>query len=233
MGICCSRSSKLENTMLVDVDARHQGEPFTQEPWDDLPEHVLHMVFAQIKDGRELARCSTVNKSWPNSMAHPQLWQAAAKALRLPDCPLKAYRTAVSRAGIADANTRQARWTSEQTIQHPNGVWFVSFSPDASKLATGSIGSTARLTDAHTGATLATIQHESWVVAVSFSPDGSKLATGSADGTARLTDVHMGAPMAIIQHENGVCAVSLSPDGSKLATGSADCTARLTDFGPG
>ncbi len=78
------------------------------------------------------------------------------------------------------------------------------------------IAGPARLTDVHTGATLATIQHQTRVLAASISPDGSKLATGSYERTARLTDTHTGATLATIQHQGRVYAASFSPDDNYL-----------------
>jgi hypothetical protein len=70
---------------------------------------------------------------------------------------------------------------------HTSWVTSVAFSPDGSKLATGSIDSTARIWDTHSGTLLHTLHgHTSWVTSVAFSPDGSKLATGSFDNTARI-----------------------------------------------
>ena len=70
---------------------------------------------------------------------------------------------------------------------HESAVRSVAFSPDGTRLATGSYDSTARLWDASTGKELAVLKgHEFRGTSVAFSPDGTRLATGSSDNTARL-----------------------------------------------
>jgi WD40 repeat protein len=69
--------------------------------------------------------------------------------------------------------------------------WFswvldVAFSPDGSRLATGSSNGDAWVWDAASGQQLLEIPHSRSVTAVAFSPDGTRLATGSYDKTARV-----------------------------------------------
>ena len=72
-----------------------------------------------------------------------------------------------------------------QKLVHDGYVNSVAFSPDGSKLATGSSDSTARIWDVATGIVLQKLVHDGSVVSVEFSPDGSKLATLSSD-TVRI-----------------------------------------------
>ena len=68
----------------------------------------------------------------------------------------------------------------------------VAFSPDGTRVVTGSSDNTARLWDAQTGTPIGDVMsHEFPVNAVAFSPDGTRLVTGSADMSARLWDVRM------------------------------------------
>ena len=112
---------------------------------------------------------------------------------------------------------------------HTAGVTAVAFSPDGTRILTGSGDGTARLWDAATGTTVATLAgHTAPVTTVAFSPDGTHVLTGSGDGTARLWDTATGKAVAILAgHTGPVLAGAFSPDGTGVLTGSDDKTARL------
>ena len=123
-----------------------------------------------------------------------------------------------------------------RTLQgHTDSVYSVSFSPDGTTLASGSVDDTIRLWDVATGRQLRTLQgHTGWVSSVSFSPDGTTLASGSGDDTIRLWDVATGRQLRTLQgHTGWVYSVSFSPDGTTLASGSQDDTIRLWDVATG
>ena len=118
---------------------------------------------------------------------------------------------------------------------HSSSVNVLSFSPDGSRLASGSYDNTVRLWDGSTGVPIATLEgHSESVVSLSFSPDGSRLASGSHDETVRLWDCASGVPIATLEgHSDSVWSLSFSPDGSRLASGSRDETVRLWDCASG
>jgi WD40 repeat protein len=61
---------------------------------------------------------------------------------------------------------------------HSEEVTSVSWSPDGSKIASGSYGNSVRVWDSSTGAVLSTVEgHYDLVTSVSWSPDGSKIAS--------------------------------------------------------
>ena len=63
---------------------------------------------------------------------------------------------------------------------HEDNVSSVTFSPDGTRLASGSSDATIRLWDVETREELATLRgHEDYVTSVAFSPDGARLASGS------------------------------------------------------
>ena len=71
---------------------------------------------------------------------------------------------------------------------HSNCVWSVSFSPDGTKVASGSYDETVKLWDVTSGEKcLQTLEGHSWYVnSVSFSTDGTKVASGSTDKTIKI-----------------------------------------------
>ena len=69
----------------------------------------------------------------------------------------------------------------------------MSFSPDGTKVASGSGDKTVKLWDVTSGECLQTLEgHSDCVTSVSFSPDGTKVASGSDDKTVKLWDVTSG-----------------------------------------
>jgi WD40 repeat protein len=70
---------------------------------------------------------------------------------------------------------------------HDGEVSCCAFSPDGTRIVTGSTDKTARLWDAATGALLKTLEgHTHVIYSCAFSPDGERIATASRDTTARL-----------------------------------------------
>ena len=108
-------------------------------------------------------------------------------------------------------------------------VLVLKFSPDGTKLASGSKDKTVRLWDTNTNEELAILQkHTGWINALAFSSDGKQLASGSTDKTVHLWDTDTGELIAtFIGHLNGIVALSFSPDGSMLTSGSTDGTIKF------
>ena len=103
---------------------------------------------------------------------------------------------------------------------HTERVEEVSFSPDGTLLASGSVDGTVRLWNVETHAPIATLEVGSAVYAVSFFPDGTILAAGSGDGAVRLWNMRTGEQTGILEgHTEYVETVSFSPDGTMLASG--------------
>jgi WD40 repeat protein len=149
---------------------------------------------------------------------------------------------AVATAASPSANTRVydicGEWPREQVAvkagRFSTRVLDVAFSPDGTRLATGSFDKMARVWDAVSGQCLLEVRHAEPVAAVAFSPDGTRLAAGSHDNTARVWDVASGQQLLEVRHDNKrittvVAAVAFSPDGTRLGTGSSDRSARLWD----
>ncbi|MYA69677.1 sigma-70 family RNA polymerase sigma factor [Candidatus Poribacteria bacterium] len=110
-----------------------------------------------------------------------------------------------------------------------NKVFVLAFSPDGTRLASGSRDTTVQLwetTPNHAPVTLR--KHTGWPTALAFSPDGKLLASGGTDNTVILWDAVTGESLATFSdHLSDISALAFSPDGATLASGSSDGTIRF------
>ena len=140
-----------------------------------------------------------------------------------------------------DYNVPAARlWdvaTGEKAVffGHTGGVPSVAFSPDGTKVLTGSEDKTAKLWEAVTGKEKHSFTgHMEPVTCVAFSPDGTKVLTGSRDKTAKLWDATTGVEIRTFAgHKDFVQSVAFSPDGSKVLVGAGNWSAKLWDAATG
>ena len=113
----------------------------------------------------------------------------------------------------------------------------VAFSPDGTRIVSGSDDKTVRLWDADTGQPIGQplTGHTDKVISVAFSPDGTRIVSGSVDKTVRLWDADTGQPIGepLTGHTDTVASVAFSPDGTRIASGSVDTTVRLWDADTG
>ncbi|HEV3435992.1 MAG TPA: protein kinase, partial [Gemmata sp.] len=114
---------------------------------------------------------------------------------------------------------------------HTASVLSVSFSPDGTRIVTGSNDNTTRVWDARTGTPLIDLKEPTaGIASASFSPDGTKIVTGTVGNTARVWDARTGTSLIELKgHTGAVYAASFSADGTRIVTGSNDSTARVWD----
>ena len=102
----------------------------------------------------------------------------------------------------------------------------MAFSPDGTRVLTGSVDQTARLWETSTGRLLSTLQgHTDWVRSMAFSPDGTRVLTGSRDQTARLWETSTGCLLSTLQGHTSwwrSVSVAFSPDGKLIITRDKD-----------
>ncbi|CAN5909029.1 PD40 domain-containing protein [soil metagenome] len=96
----------------------------------------------------------------------------------------------------------------------------LAWSPDAQRVAAGSLAGDAVLVDPVDGQAVADLPaHPMGVLQAAWSPDGARLATGGQDGVLTLHDRN-GRTIATDAFDRWVSALAWKPDGSLLATGS-------------
>ncbi len=116
-------------------------------------------------------------------------------------------------------------------LKHRQKVKAAAFSPDGSRILTGSYDGVARVwsTD-HSRTTLVQSLVGGRVVSVNWNPDGSSFVAANDSGLALLCNAADGQPMGMaLQHRQRVNHVAFSPDGGKVVTASEDGTAQLWD----
>ncbi|MEE0961709.1 MAG: hypothetical protein U0L54_04100, partial [Bacteroidales bacterium] len=77
--------------------------------------------------------------------------------------------------------------------EHSSVVNSVAYSPDGTKIISGSSDKTVKIWNANTGECLKTLKgHLSYVRSVAYSPDGTKIISGSYDETIKIWDANTG-----------------------------------------
>jgi len=121
---------------------------------------------------------------------------------------------------------------------HTEAILCVAFSPDCTRLASGSGDSTVRIWDLGTELPKHTMQgHQGWVLTVAWSPDGSRLVSAGMDKIIMCWDGKTGKIQTALKgHTQAVtCAcwqpLHVVPEGGfpQLATASKDNAVRLWD----
>ncbi|MFO0844027.1 MAG: serine/threonine-protein kinase [Gemmataceae bacterium] len=109
---------------------------------------------------------------------------------------------------------------------HTGPVYSASFSPDGSRLVTGSADGTAKVWDARTGAVLLSLQADAGrVFSATFGPGGTQLVTKGDDGTAKVWDATTGAKLLTLKDRSGgMGSATFNRDGTRIATAGWDVT---------
>ena len=112
---------------------------------------------------------------------------------------------------------------------HTGFVLSAAFSPDGTRIVTGSGDHTAKVWDAQTGRELLTLKgHTDAVWSAAFSPDGTRIVTGSGDHTAKVWNAQTGRELLTLKgHTDAVGSAAFSPDGRRIVTASFDHTAKV------
>ena len=114
---------------------------------------------------------------------------------------------------------------------HTDYVYSVSYSPNGTRVVSGSNDNMIRIWDAESGAVVGEPLkgHNGGVNSVAYSPDGRYIISGSYDRTIRIWDAETGAAVGnpLEVHTDSVSSIAYSPDGRHIISGSADRTIRI------
>ena len=189
-------------------------------------------LYQLLYDSHRFGQCfaNTIN-------AHPLLLYTAA----LPFTPTNTSIFQIFyHSGLPKVVCGVDKMWSPELIQlqgHDAVIKSVAFSPDGSKIISGSHDKTIRVWDSSTGIEmLPPLQgHADWISSVAFSPDGSKIISGSFDKTIRVWDACTGDQRLppFRGHNDWILSVAFSPDGCKIISGSSDETIRVWDASTG
>ncbi|KAG8759721.1 hypothetical protein FRC11_001541 [Ceratobasidium sp. 423] len=112
-------------------------------------------------------------------------------------------------------------------------VHSVSFSPDGTRIATGSHDGKIRIWDSLSIHILldSSKSHVGYITSIAFSPDGKRIASCASDKTICVWDAD--ALLLLVGplegHTETVESVSFSPEGAVIVSGAQDCSIRLWD----
>ncbi len=122
-------------------------------------------------------------------------------------------------------------------VGHAGRVRSVGYSPNGTRVVTGSDDRTIRIWDAGSGVVVGEplTGHYAGVNSVAYSPNGRHIISGSLDNTIRVWDAKTGAAVGgpLRGHTLYVLSVAYSPDGRHIISGSSDRTIRIWDANTG
>ena len=113
-------------------------------------------------------------------------------------------------------------------VGHKDAINCLSFSPDDSKIASGSDDTTVCIWDTKTSELMVgpLEGHQGWILSISYSHNGTLIASGTEEGTVQLWDVKRTSSETLVfdGHTGPVMCVAFSGDDSRIVVGSGDRT---------
>jgi WD40 repeat protein len=168
----------------------------------------------------------------------PQPGASAPAGSPAPSDHIGAVAFSPAVAYLAHAAGPQVRVLSLLTLSastyegHRDLVTSLSWSPDGTRLASGSLDGTVQVREFATGRLLFSYtRHRAPVRAVAWSPDGARLASAGADGSLHIWNAsHGGVSVeAALGALGELTSLAWSPDGSCLLSGGVDGIVCLWD----
>ncbi|TFK97743.1 hypothetical protein BDV98DRAFT_607426 [Pterulicium gracile] len=121
------------------------------------------------------------------------------------------------------------------TIFVNSPVFSVAFSPDGTRVVSGSWDNSLRIWDTSTGEEKHKLDgHTESVYSVAFSSDGTRVVSGSCDNSLRIWDASTGEEKHKLNgHTSAVNSVAFSLDGTQVVSGSRDNSLRIWNASTG
>jgi len=113
---------------------------------------------------------------------------------------------------------------------HTASVAIVAFSPDGTRILTGSVDASMRLWDTSTGQVARIFKgHTKTVQSVAFSSDGKQIVSGSQDQLVKIWDVRTGQLQRDLdgRHTGHVASAVFAPESNRVVSASTDGTIRV------
>ncbi|AEE54178.1 hypothetical protein [Haliscomenobacter hydrossis] len=213
-----ARQERLENEKKL-VEAKHQAEKEKQKN-------------EKLEEALRKAKIST---SWGKALAF--IDKEVTLGIRFAEVSFKLAPTIESVSAFKKMiSDPQIAFYSKVFQGFDDTILALAFSPDSTKILTGSGNAIATLWDIKTGkCEQLFIQHTASIWAAIFSPDGKKILTGGADQIAILWDIETGKAEKIFENEHTkpIYALAFSPNGANILTGSKDGTVKLWNIETG
>ena len=199
---------------------------------------------AYSPDGRSIAVASsdrTVRVVAADTGAEQVVLEADDKLEDRPHIPTQVAYSPDGRSIVSGSNDGMVRTWDAHTGElravwegHQGAVHSVAFSPDGSRVASGSTADgTLRIRDAATGKELLVMTDpDRWVGAVAYSPDGRSIVSVGRTDTIRIWDAYAGSETAVLRVDDRPVtyrSVTYSPDGKFVASGTDSGTVRIWD----
>lgn len=147
--------------------------------------------------------------------------------------PASSSPSAGNRAADSPFNPETCR--EVQTLSGHRGVIYgIAYSPEGSRIASGSYDGTVKLWDLSRGQEIKTFSGQGGnILSVAYSPDGRWISSGSTNSTIRIWEVETGTSRTLSGHSGFVRSLAYSPDGRRLVSGSGDKTVKIWDVQKG
>ncbi len=132
-------------------------------------------------------------------------------------------------------------WESAAILKgHVEAVTALAFSPDGTRIVSGSADKSVRVWQADSGQAIVSARgHTGRVTSVVFTPDAKRIASAGLDGTIVIVDAETGQQIRVLRYSPTyawersnapVWSIAMSPDGMRVAAGTADAEVRIWDM---